>query len=324
MKIRRLLISLVMPCGAAAAITSCDGVTSGPPNGTGADAHSIPAHPRRWRPAPPAVRAEVYVTQANGAADGVVFAYGAQNKSDRPPQCAVTGQKFDHSQIATDASGNLYSPNLETGAINVYRPHCGSLIASVTDPYGADIDVAVYGPTFYGVGYTHVAVCSTSGCTSELTDRSIRQLETAAVDSGGNVWASYYDLKGATSLIVWPHGAMPGKRVKGYVNPNTPGDLEFDAAGRLLSLQTLFTHLYVYHCVASAATCKNTRIVNLHGGTLFGTLNAKNTDYQAADYSANAVDVYAYPSFKYEYSYSNGLMSGYSVQGIAQAPAPSP
>lgn len=57
--------------------------------------------------------------------------------------------------------------------------------------------------TFYGAGGSYVSICTLSGCASELTDPSIKQLETAAVDSDGNIWASYYNQSGAPSLIVW-------------------------------------------------------------------------------------------------------------------------
>jgi len=35
--------------------------------------------------------------------------------------------------------------------------------------------------------------------------------------------------------------------------------------------------------------------------------------------SNDSVDVYAYPTFAYECSYNQGLISNYSVQGITQA-----
>ena len=35
----------------------------------------------------------------------------------------------DQSQIAVDASGNVYSPNLKTGDIDIYAPQCGKLRA---------------------------------------------------------------------------------------------------------------------------------------------------------------------------------------------------
>jgi hypothetical protein len=307
MKAYRLSLAAAFLCGMIAVFDGCAGRDAGAPSA------SSPATMVRQTGA----RVGAYVTQANGGANGVVFGYPAGNKSNAGPECSISGQKFDHSQIAVDAAGNLYLPNISTGVISVYAPNCGRLIGTVTDPYGADGDVALGTNTFYAVGGTHVAVCTMTGCASELTDPSVRQLETAAVDSQGNVWASYYNVAGAPSLIVWPNGSMPGHVVTGYVNQNTPGDLIFDKSGTLLSLQSLFDHVYIYRCDAATATCTNTRTVKLKYGSLFGALNAKNTVFQAADYPNNSVSVYAYPEFKYEYSYNRGLMQGYSVQGIA-------
>jgi hypothetical protein len=268
-----------------------------------------------------ATRVSVYVTQANGASDGVVYGYTANNKANRLPVCTITGQKFDHSQIAVDASGNTYLPNLETGAIEVYGPNCGALLASVLDPFGADVDVALgSNGTFFGVARSSVSICTMSGCASELTDPSIFQLETAAVDASGNVWATFYNQKGAPSLIVWPKALMPGKLVSGYVNSSTPGDLSFDRRGNMLSLQTLFPHVFVYRCNLTTTTCTNTKTVTLRAGALFGALNASNSDFQVSDYPNNKVDVYSYPAFTFEYSYNRGFKQNYSVQGIAQMP----
>jgi hypothetical protein len=59
-------------------------------------------------------RAGVYVAQANGAADGIVFGFGTL-------------------------------ANVQTGAVNVYGPSCGNLIATFTDPYGTMPGHAVSG-----------------------------------------------------------------------------------------------------------------------------------------------------------------------------------
>jgi hypothetical protein len=266
-----------------------------------------------------ASRVSVYVAQANGASNGFVYGYGANNKANRAPLCTITGQTFDHSQIAVDDSGNAYLPNLKSSSIDIYAPNCGASLATVKDPYGADVDVALGGNgTFYGAGGAHVSVCTMAGCKRELTDPSIFQLETAAVDPSGNVWASYYNQKGAPSLIVWPGASMPGKPVSGYVNQNTPGDLAFDQHATLISLRTLFPDVYLYRCVAATATCTNTKLIRLHSGSVFGAINASNTDYQVTEYPNNGVDVYSYPSFTFKYSYNRGLKQGFSTQGIAQ------
>ena len=276
------------------------------------------AHPAWWREAPASARAGVYVAQANGASDGIVFGFGAHDRKNRAPMCSLGNQKFADTDIAADSSGSLYLANVQSGRVNVYAPNCGSRIATFIDPYGSDSDVALHGSTIYAVGSQHVAVCSREGCSAELTDPSILQLETGAVDSKGNVWGSYYDQQGRISLIVWQNGAMPGHPVSGYVNQNTPGGLLFDDRDNLVSIQTRFGHAYTYRCSAAAASCTNTATFTLHAASLFGALNARNTDIQLTDYANDSVDVYAYPTFTYEYSYDAGLLKTSSVEGIAQ------
>jgi hypothetical protein len=68
--------------------------------------------------------------------------------------------------------------------------------------------------------------------------------------------------------------------------------------GTLLSLQTFFPDVYVYRCNAGTASCTNTK-TTLRDGSLYGGLNAANTDYQTTNYEGNAVEVYSYPSFTF-------------------------
>ena len=295
------------------------GCTSGSPTAPVPQSHRArAARPDWWRDAPDTARVGVYVAQANGSDEGVVFGYPAQNKSNNASECSIIGQSFEETQIAADASGNLYLPNVAKGGVNVYAPRCGNLLHAVADPNGSDLSVAVDGATFYAAGGTHVSICSMSGCSGVLTDGSILQLESTAVDHSGNVWASYYNLSGRPSLIVWVDASMPGRPVNGYVNQNTPGGLIFDRHGTLISVQSRFTKVYVYRCNAGTASCINEGILPLHGATIFGTLNSKNTQFQATDYANASVDVYAYPSFRYKYSYNNGLKQGDSVEGIVE------
>ena len=77
---------------------------------------------------------------------------------------------------------------------------------------------------------------------------------------------------------------MPGHVVSGYVNQNTPGDLIFDKNDTLVSIQTQFTHAYVYRCNAKAASCTNIATFDLQGGSLYGALNPSNTNIQVTDY----------------------------------------
>ena len=276
------------------------------------------AKPAWWRQAPATARAGVYVAQANGGGDGMVLGYGPQNRRNGDPACSIDGQTFEQTQIAADRMSRLYLPDASTGTIRIYAPHCGKLLQTVSDPGGADLSVAVDGSKFYAAGGTHVSTCSINGCANNLSDSSIHQLSSVAVDHSGNVWAAYYNQSFAPSLIVWVGGSMPGHVVSGYANPNAPGGLIFDRHDNLISVETIFPFAFLYSCNASTASCINANTIQLHAGSAFGSLNARNTDIQITDYSNDAVDVYTYPSFRYKYSYDNGLMSTSSVEGIAQ------
>ncbi len=107
---------------------------------------------------------------------------------------------------------------VETNIVNVYAPDCGKLIASLNDPYGNPSGAAVRGGTFYVEDLDgSIPVCTLSGCTSELTNPSIRSGSggSVAVDSFGNVWAAVYDQTFRIALVVWPHAKMPGRVVTG-------------------------------------------------------------------------------------------------------------
>lgn len=315
----RLRDFLLFFCAGVAAfsITGCGGAGSAVPSAAVRPA-ARHAHPAWWRVAPATARAGVYVAQANGGGDGVVFGYGTQNRHNVGPSCSIDGQTFQQTQIAADAKGRLYLPDVSTATIRIYAPRCGKLLRTISDPGGSDLSVAVDGAKFYAAGGTHVSSCSVKGCTNNLSDGSIHQLSSVAVDHSGNVWAAYYNQSFAPSLIVWVGASMPGRVVGGYINPNAPGGLIFDRHDSLISVETIFPNAFLYSCNAATANCINTGIIRLHAGSAFGSLNAKNTGIQITDYSNDAVDVYAYPSFTYKYSYDNGLMSTYSVEGIVQ------
>ena len=288
-------------------------ITSGVPN-------EATVHRMWWREAPDSVQRGVYVTETNSAGANLVFEYGPHNRLNNPPRCQIPGQN-DVTDIGSDAAGNVYLPNGAVHRVYVRAPGCGPLVGSVDDPFGFPVGVAVHGSTFYVPNTSaNVAVCTLSGCASELTDPSLRQVQNATVDSSGNVWATYYAQNFAISLIVWPRGAMPGRVMSGYDGTVVPGNISFDQLGTLISLDSEFTQVHTFKCVVRTATCTKKGDVTLHGKVFFGALNAANTNFQVTNLADDSIDVYAYPGFAYEYSYDRGLRSGYIPEGIAQTP----
>jgi hypothetical protein len=289
-------------------------------------AQTVRAHPTWWREAPATVKEAVYVSNFTGPGTNVILGFGPQNRKNKLPECTVPGQ-MDVFGIASDASGNVYVPTFAgaTNIVNVYAPGCGKLIARVNDPYGNPSGAAVRdstsvrGSTFYVEDLDgSVPVCTLSGCSSELTDPSIASgsASSVAVDSFGNVWASYYNQSFAIALIVWPGAKMPGHIVSGYVNTAKPGGIDFDKRDNLIAVDSVMVRTYT--CKARGATCTSTGSFPLQGTSLFGALNRSNTDFQVTDQEHGSVDVYAYPGFSYQYSYNRGSNGGLAPMGITQ------
>jgi hypothetical protein len=278
------------------------------------------AHPMWWRQAPESVQRGVYVSESDPEGANLVFEYGPNNRSNNPPRCHIPGQNTV-TDIGSDALGNVYLPNGDIHRIYVRAPGCGHLIGSIDDPFGFPVGVAVSGSAIYVANESaDVAVCDLTGCSSELTDPSLRQVQNVAVDSSGNVWASYYAQNFAISLIVWPHGAMPGRVMSGYDGTVVPGDLSFDRHSRLISLDSEFLQVHTFKCAVNSAICSKTGDATLHGKPFFGALDAANSDFQVTNLADDSIDVYAYPGFAYEYSYDRGLRAGYHPEGITQTP----
>jgi hypothetical protein len=294
----------------AAFIAGC-----GTPSGKIQAALPISSKPSWWREAPESAKAGVYVTQTAGSGRSVLFGYPPNNRKNQSPLCSILRLGFA-AGISSDTAGNVYVARAD-GTVRVYPPDCGRVVGTV-DTQRVAFSVAVRNGTIYVGDSAAVAVCTLRGCSRSLTDASILQLTSAAVDSFGNVWAAYYSQSGAISLIVWQGASMPGHVVRGYINTPVPGDILFDAQDRLVSVASHFSTVFTYSCDAHAASCTNTGKVQLRAASYFGALNRANTNIQITDIRHASVDVYAYPSFTYMYSYNRGLNPNIAVEGITQ------
>jgi hypothetical protein len=319
----RPLFASVLTSIAIAALSGCAGsgtvVAVRPPTLPNV-AQTVRVKPAWWREAPATVREGVFVSNITGPGTNVIFGFGPQNRNNKLPECTIPAQ-MDVFGIASDASGNVYVPTFAGGTniVNIYAPGCGKRIARLNDPYGNPSGAAVHGSTFYVEDLDgSVPVCTLSGCSSELTDPSIRSGSGGgvAVDSFGNVWATDYNQSFVIELIVWRHAKMPGHIVSGYVNTVTPGGIEFDRHDNLIAVDS--TVVRCYTCNARGATCTRTVSFPLQGKSRFGALNRRNTDFQVTDQEHSSVDVYAYPGFSYQYSYNRGPSGGLNPMGITQ------
>ncbi|HEY5095133.1 MAG TPA: hypothetical protein VII69_08475 [Candidatus Eremiobacteraceae bacterium] len=220
--------------------------------------------------------------------------------------------------MGSDSAGNVFIPSGATNTVKAYAPLCGRLVASFHDQFGVPMDAIPTGGTIYVPSANGVAVCSLSGCSSNLTDASILQITSAGVDAAGNVWAANYNLRFAVALVVWPHATMPGRVVSGYVDTLSPGDILFDKNNVLISVASPFATVTTFNCKANSASCAKTGSFPLRSASNFGALNAANTDFQVADLRLDSIDVYAYPSIAYKYSYDRGFRQGSSPAGVTQ------
>jgi hypothetical protein len=118
---------------------------------------------------------------------------------------------------------------------------------------------------------------------------------------------------------VWKGGKMPGHIVTGYTDPDGSG-LDFAKDGTLLSIDEFNPGVYTYSCDARTLSCRELGHWRLRYGGFFGKLDKANSQFQVANNGTGQIDVYAYPGFAYQYSYSNGLSSQYNVDGITAFP----
>jgi hypothetical protein len=92
----------------------------------------VEEHPTWWREAPNSVRAGVYVSQANGSGNGIVFGYGAQNRKNKAPLCSIGNQRLVDSDIASDTLGNVYVPDFTTATSTSTRRIAASCLLGFT------------------------------------------------------------------------------------------------------------------------------------------------------------------------------------------------
>jgi hypothetical protein len=239
-----------------------------------------------------------------------------------------------------------YSPSgsATTSYIAEYGPNCGAQIgSSVLDPYGSfSFALKVYGKTWYvgnqyGPSFSpgNVAVCSASGCSSELTASAksggFGELLGLAVDHQGNVYADGYQGKGANAMLYeWDHGQMPGHVVKSFQGSTyVATGLQFDNNGNLAGI-TLAASMYqfvVWSGCPKSCTVNGPYALQSNTQAEFGVLNKDSTLFYVANYgtgSSGSIDVYAYhgtSGVTYKYSITNGLPTGvYAPSEIAAYP----
>jgi hypothetical protein len=152
---------------------------------------------------------------------------------------------------------------------------------------------------------------------SLLTNSSIAFAIGDAVDSHGNVFVSYNNQASRAGRVVeFRHGQMPGKRLHD-VKIRVPGAPLFDRSDNLIVVNQLGS-AYVW----APPYTGTPRKFHLKGYTVQCSFDRGETTLACGDYQNFTIDVYAYPSGTYLYSFNNGLGSGNGgIDGVAFDPS---
>jgi hypothetical protein len=265
-----------------------------------------------------------------------IFAYPHQNTSNGPPTCTIGGVLFPN-DVASDDKADVIDPDGGSNTIQVFKGggQCGALLGTIKDPYGQPVDassqnaqtgviaVANLFSTYQGGGT--ISLCTMAkGCTTNLVNSNMWEVIGVAMSRNSkDCWATSYDNHG-TPWLTWFAGcAGLGQTATGWMN-SSPGGLDIDKAGNIVSLDPSGTVAYVY-----SGCNPNCTLVGgpypLNGQAIYGHLNRQSMAYATADFQNGQVDVYRYHTsgthmINYMFSFNNGLNANDEVLGVAYAP----
>jgi hypothetical protein len=226
--------------------------------------------------------------------------------------------------------GNLIVPDAAAGRmIHVFQGPgmCGKSVGAVQDPYGAPVDVAsadaangtiVVANEFdstSGSSAGSVSLCTLkAGCTTNLTNPKIEEVVGVALAKNGDCWASAFDNQEKAILVYFRGCSGSGRLAVGFQN-QTPGGLDIDNGGRLVSLSAWDTPgLWVYKgCNPKCVTIGGA--FPLRGLALYGHVNEAATRFAVTDDFDLTIDVYSYSPKNVTYLYSFGNISPSSELG---------
>jgi hypothetical protein len=302
------------------------------PGGFAATIREIAARPNRRRHRH---TSGIYVSEF---AITSILGYPNPNLKNHAPSCTVPGASFVN-DIAVDPKGYLIVPSgtsNDGGSIAVFRGPgmCGSQDGpAVSDPYGQPADAAsanasvgtiVVGNIFDRSGAPgSISLCSGVsgyGCYANLTNPAMYEVAGIALAKNGDCWASSSDSAGIATLTYFRGCSGSGQQATGYLN-NFYGGLDIDDAGNLVSISAFNAEMYVYKGCNPACTLVGGPFPMLNS-SLYGHLDKYSKNFVAGDFAFGQVDVYKYTptSLTYSYSFNNGLVGGYIVEGAAFNP----
>jgi hypothetical protein len=274
---------------------------------------------------PARAKAGLYVAEFYGTS-----VYGFRRSGKGAAMCTITGVKSVN-DVASDVKGDVIEPDGGSRTLKIFRPQCGSVLGSVSDPYGQPADAMsedaangtiaianIFGP---GGANGSISLCSLkAGCTTNLTNPNMREVAGVAMSTAGDCWASAVDTSNHANLTYFKGCAGAGEMAKGFINPSY-GGLIFDAAGNLVSFSGNSAQVYVYR--GCDPRCKLAGGPFSMGGTsVYGHLNKRGNMLAVADYQHGQIELYSYSptAVNFEGSFNMGLTQSLDVVGVTYAP----
>jgi hypothetical protein len=270
----------------------------------------------------------IYVGQEFAKTIGEYRAFNPRNGApvcETPPVTSPEG-------MTTDAAGTLYTTALFRGAkagVATFGRNCGEAGPTFNDPDGEPDDPVVDGDTLYltnlvdtGQTAATINVYKIGGGSSPIGKLSAASVQVGigvAVDSHHNLfWSNLTGYTTGGQVIEFFGGAKTREGVVIIsIGSDFPGGVLLDHADNLLLIDQNRNAIYVYAQPYSAPPFST---IPLKGTAVFCAMGLQQRRLYCLDYEFGSVDVYAYPSGTYIYSYTDGINVEDEPTGVAIQP----
>jgi hypothetical protein len=247
---------------------------------------------------------------------GTVAEYSVPDKKNLGPRCSDIPDRYSGvAGIAVDAHRLLYVPYNDNATHDVatFGPNCGTRGPTLVDPYGDVGSVAIdnkKNTVYVGNENTGNIEVYANGATTPTGELNLYHGSGfgLAVNGSGDVFDS------GNPIIEFPHGQNNRGKQLSLSGLQGPIGLSFDRDDNLLVSNEYNIAIY-----APPYNGAPKQTITTQPFCLYSAVDAKNEHLYVSEQTNNAVDVYAYPSGKFEYSITAGIQSR-SVDGVALDP----
>jgi hypothetical protein len=287
--------------------------------------------PLKGNVAPAVARRGIYVSELG---NGSAFGYMKGNRANNAPICTVPFSVSSPNGIAVDGAGNLIEPDGGTHTIQIGAgpDMCGSLAATISDPFGQPSDAssanALTGTIAVGNIFDNsgapgsISICSVSaGCTANLTNPSIYEVAGVAMDNSGNCWADAFDPSGYAQLVEFVGCTGSGVVSTGFTNVFF-GGIDIAANGNLVTVDYGTGSTGAINVYSGCPSCALVSSSPMLASAVFGHLNSlHNNKFAVGNFIKGQVDIYKANAsgggFTYAYSFNNGISQSCFLEGVA-------